>query len=55
MYYNTFVNDYWTPIIFEYLIQPYGEFVFAIGIGLAAVANLVYTYYTDSGTNQLAI
>ena len=54
-YYNTFMNDYWNPFIFTYIIQPYGEFVFTIGIGMAAVTNLIYTYYTDSGTNQLAI
>ena len=54
-YYNTFVNDYWNPIIYKYIVQPYGEFVFVIGIAMAAVVNLVYTYYTDSGTNALAV
>ena len=55
MYFNTFVNDYWNPIIYTYIVQPYGEFVFVIGIAMAAVVNLVYTYYTDSGTNALAV
>ena len=54
-YYNTFINDYWNPIIFTYIIQPYGEFVFTITIGLAAVANLGYTFYTDSGANNIAV
>ena len=55
VYYNTFINDYWNPIIFSYIVQPYGEFVFIIGIALAAVANLGYTFYTDSGTNNIAV
>ena len=54
-YYNTFVNDYWNPIIFTYVVQPYGEFVFTVGIALAAVVNLGYTFYTDSGFNNLAV
>ena len=54
-YYNTFVNDYWNPIIFTYIVQPYGEFVFTVGIALAAVVNLGYTFYTDSGFNNIAV
>ena len=54
-YYNTFINDYWNPIIFTYIVQPYGEFVFTVGIAIAAVANLGYTFYTDSGTNNIAV
>ena len=54
-YYNTFMNDYWNPFIYTYIIQPYGQFVFTIGIGIAAVANLGYTFYTDSGANNIAV
>ena len=54
-YYDTFITDYYEPYIYEYLVEPYGEYVFSVGIGMAAVINLGYTFYTDSGANNIAV
>ena len=54
-YYTQFKTDYWDPYIYIYLIEPYGEYVFSFLIGCAAVVNLGWTYFTDSGTNNIAI
>ena len=54
-YYDTFITDYYDPYIYEYIVEPYGDILFSVVMGLAAVANLGYTFYTDSGANNIAV
>ena len=52
--YGEFMDLWYTPYI-QPQVEKYGEYIFEFGIAVLACVNLIYTFATDSGLNNVAV